>query len=199
MNKKNSIIFALICLIIVNMLGVIIYIQDNRISEQSLELEKTMSMLDTVILSIAIDKDYDKAIDIMKSSDIIGIGNNNPTNVKGKGWKGQIGQDKHNHAIFEHYSYSLRASAIILKNYQEIHGLHTLRQIFKRYCVSNQEKYAIFVGKRLGLSIDEEFIVLHVMPDLLEAIVIFENGFNPYPKHSFEVFGVLEKDIFNDE
>lgn len=120
----------------------------------------------------------------------IGLANNNPGNVKNKGWQGQIGSDKFGHAIFSNYEYGLRAIAITLKNYQRKHGLKTLRAMMKRYCESNQIEYAKFIGKRIGVGIDEEFNVMEHMPEILKAIVKFETGEQPYPDHVFALAGI---------
>lgn len=119
-----------------------------------------------------------------------GITNNNPGNIKNKGWQGQIGSDTQGHAIFSHYEYGLRAIAMTLKNYQKKHGLKTLRAMMKRYCEGNQLAYAKYISTRLGIGIDEEFDVMAVMPEMLKAIVTFENGMQPYPDHVYALAGV---------
>lgn len=120
----------------------------------------------------------------------IGIANNNPCNVKNKGWQGQIGSDDFGHAIFSHYSYGLRAAAITLKNYQKKYGLKTIRNIIHRYCESNRHQYTQFLSKKLNIGVDEEFDVMSVMPELLKAIVKFETGRQPYPDHVFALAGI---------
>ena len=47
--------------------------------------------------------------------------NNNPLNVKGSNWLGQVGQDKFGHAIFASPDYGFRAAARLLLNYKAKH------------------------------------------------------------------------------
>lgn len=139
-------------------------------------------------IEIKIEEVHDKAP--------IGIANNNPGNVKNKGWQGQIGSDKSGHAIFSHYEYGLRAIAVTLKNYQKKHGLKTLRSMMKRYCESNQLEYAKFISKDIGVGIDEEFDVMAYMPEILKCIVKFETGRQPYPDQVFALAGIYTN--YND-
>lgn len=123
----------------------------------------------------------------------IGIKNNNPCNVKtpkSGNWYGQIGTDKFGHAIFTHPTYSLRASAMTLINYQKRHGCKTLTDIIERYCESSKDQYVEFLAKRLGVKPDDEIDVMRVMPKLLHAIVTFETGSNPYPKLWYDAFAM---------
>lgn len=126
----------------------------------------------------------------------IGLANNNPGNVKNKGWQGQTGSDEFGHAIFSHYEYGLRAIAVTLKNYQKKHGLKTLRSMMKRYCESNQLEYAKFISKNIGVGIDEEFDVMAYMPEVLKCIVKFETGEQPYPDQVFALAGIYTN--YND-
>lgn len=119
--------------------------------------------------------------------------NNNPGNLrydKRFQWKGQIGKDSRNFIIFEHYSYGLRAIAITLNTYQEKRGLRTLRTMMKKYSETDHVSYAKFIGKKLGLGIDEEFNVMGHMPGMLKAIVRYETGEQPYPDHVFALAGI---------
>ena len=90
-----------------------------------------------------------------------GLVNNNPLNVKVNPgvdtWEGQIGHDDLGHAIFSDPVFSVRACLITMANYQR-RGKHTLRQIFETYAPESDgnqpNRYAAFVGKRVGLDID---------------------------------------------
>lgn len=98
-------------------------------------------------------------------------------------WQGQVGRDKHGHAIFKSPEWSLRAGAIVLKNYSKRHGLNTIEGIVKRFSTCNHEEYISFLCRRLGLKPDEPFNVVRRMPELLPAMVRFETGRAVAPEH----------------
>jgi hypothetical protein len=98
-------------------------------------------------------------------------------------WQGQVGRDKHGHAIFKSPEWSLRAGAIVLKNYSRRHGLNTIQGIVKRFSTCNHEEYISFLCRRLGLKPDEPFNVMRRMPELLPAMVRFETGRAVAPEH----------------
>jgi hypothetical protein len=98
-------------------------------------------------------------------------------------WQGQVGRDKHGHAIFKSPEWSLRAGAIVLKNYSRRHGLNTIEGIVKRFSTCNHEEYISFLCRRLGLKPDEPFNVVRRMPELLPAMVRFETGRAVAPEH----------------
>lgn len=98
-------------------------------------------------------------------------------------WQGQVGRDKHGHAIFKSPEWSLRAGAIVLKNYSRRHGLNTIEGIVKRFSTCNHEEYISFLCRRLGLKPDEPFNVMRRMPELLPAMVRFETGRAVAPEH----------------
>lgn len=98
-------------------------------------------------------------------------------------WQGQVGRDKHGHAIFKSPEWSLRAGAIVLKNYSRRHGLNTIEGIVKRFSTCNHEEYIAFLCRRLGLKPDEPFNVMRRMPELLPAMVRFETGRAVAPEH----------------
>lgn len=98
-------------------------------------------------------------------------------------WQGQQGRDRHGHAIFKSPEWSLRAGAIVLKNYSKRHGLNTIEGIVKRFSTCNHEEYISFLCRRLGLKPDEPFNVVRRMPELLPAMVRFETGRAVAPEH----------------
>ena len=123
-------------------------------------------------------------------SAIIGIRNNNPMNVKGTGWVGQCGQDEHGHAIFVHHAYGLRAGARVLKTYYYKHGLKTIDAIIDRYCTGNKAEYKKFLAHRLGVGVTEEIDIRQHYAKLLQAMVHFETGEQPYPDHDYALIDV---------
>jgi len=98
-------------------------------------------------------------------------------------WKGQCGVDAHGHAIFKSPEWSLRAGAIVLRNYARRYKLNTVAGIVKRFSTSNHEEYIGFLCRRLGLKPDEPFDVVRRMPELLPAMVRFETGRAVAPEH----------------
>ena len=98
-------------------------------------------------------------------------------------WRGQTGRDKHGHAVFESPEWSLRAGAIVLKNYSRRHGLNTIEGIVKRFSTCNHDEYIRFLCRRLHLRPDEKFNVVERMPELLPAMVKFETGAKVAPEH----------------
>ena len=83
----------------------------------------------------------------------LAVQNNNPLNIKTvkTAWKGQIGTDRHGHAVFD----------------TPEHG---------RFCTGNQQQYAAYLSRRLGIRPDETFDVLDRLPELLQAMARFESG-----------------------
>ena len=98
-------------------------------------------------------------------------------------WQGQCGRDRHGHAIFRSPEWSLRAGAIVLRNYARRHGIHTVRGIVERFSTSNHAEYIRFLCRRLGVKPDERIDVVRRMPELLPAMVRFETGAKVAPEH----------------
>ena len=98
-------------------------------------------------------------------------------------WKGQVGIDRHGHAVFSSPEWSLRAGAIVLRNYARRYGLNTIEGIVKRFSTCNHEEYIRFLCRRMGLKPDESFDVVKRMPELLPAMVKFETGRAVAPEH----------------
>ena len=172
--------------------GFILY-QNNDFTKRADKYEERIASLLEQVKDLQKPEERKVILDvtIAKEAELpIGIANNNPCNVKNRGWVGQIGSDKQGHAIFSHYTYGLRAAAITLIKFQKVHKLKTLRSMMKRYSEGGQIEYARYLGKRLGIGIDEEFDVLSVMPEMLKAIVKYETGEQPYPDHDFALAGI---------
>lgn len=100
----------------------------------------------------------------MKTS--AGIRNRNYLNVKGRGWKGQIGSDPRGHAIFKSPEWGIRAGIVLLRTYWFTHRLRTIAAILSRWAPSTDtvgsikgappnspREYSAFVSRRMdGLS-----------------------------------------------
>lgn len=110
--------------------------------------------------------------------DTLAVRNNNPLNIKAikTPWKGQIGTDRHGHAVFDDPAHGIRAAANVLINYYLLHGLDTLNGVVGRFCTGNREQYVAYLSRRLGLRPDESFNILDRLPELLQAMARFESG-----------------------
>lgn len=192
MNHRKTDITWHDLLALVIFLGFIIY-QNNDFAKREDKYEAQITNLTKQIEILQKPEERKVVIDvtIAKEAELpIGIANNNPCNVKNKGWIGQIGTDKQGHAIFSHYTYGLRAAAITLIKFQKVHKLKTLQSMMKRYSEGGQAEYAKYLSKKLGIGVGEEFDVLTVLPDMLKAIVKYETGEQPYPDHDFALAGI---------
>lgn len=127
-----------------------------------------------------------------------GIANNNPGNISRTLDDRWIGlsetQNDGEYLQFKTAEYGLRALAILLLNYQRIHRLSTIRQIITRYGPkgeahrTNVANYIKFVSRRAGVQPDD-IISLSNMKTLMrvmQAIVSFENGSNPYSTATYK-------------
>ena len=119
----------------------------------------------------------------------LGILNNNPLNVKGRDWAGQTGNDPQGHAVFSHPFYGLRAGAKTLKKYQE-QGVSTVRGIVDKWATGNKDAYVSFLAKRLNITPDQEIDILAMLPWVVEAMVLFEVGNQPYPPATYALLGL---------
>jgi len=118
-----------------------------------------------------------------------GIRNNNPGNIRwGCNWLGLTKNGKNidpSFCVFTSPVYGIRALARILKNYQELYGLNTIRRIISRYAPTNENQtlaYINGVSKQLGISPDASINLNEtaVMCIFIKAIVRIENGIQPY-------------------
>lgn len=114
-----------------------------------------------------------------------GIRNNNAGNIRYNArndWLGQIGNDGA-FVIFDKPEHGIRALSILLKNYNEIHGLNTVQAIISKYAPSNENNtkaYIKHVAKKLNVREDEHISVRDKLSELIAAIITHENGYNPY-------------------
>lgn len=121
--------------------------------------------------------------------------NNNPLNIKGQGWKGQIGNDKLGHAIFESPEYGVRAAVLTLRSYAKKHKIQTVTEIVDRFCEANGKtkmQYIKHICRALGIKPDEKFNLIGRMPELLKAMGRFESG-EDVPNRYIDGFDILAK------
>ena len=105
--------------------------------------------------------------------------NRNLLNIRyfgGEKFKGAIGVDKHNHVIFSHPAFSVRAGAIILKNYEKKHGINTIKDMIHRFAEGNREQYIKFVCKWLDVHPTEKISLTKNLHRILPAMIKFETG-----------------------
>lgn len=131
---------------------------------------------------------------------------NNYWCIKSSGWRGEVGQDDRNHAIFEGPEYGARAFFRVMRTYRFRHGLRSTYEIFNRYAPSDDcigslprdpetglcpnnainptYQYALSVAEALGVGVDddinlfddEERVDRGVAHRLARAVLKFEVG-----------------------
>lgn len=121
-----------------------------------------------------------------------GVRNNNPGNIdynKANQWQGQLGLEvgvpKPRFARFDTPENGLRALGKLLQTYQSKHGLKTVKQIISRWAPATENDTAAYVRSvedRTGTAPGAEVNMKDpkVLRGFTEAIVIHENGYNPY-------------------
>ena len=127
-----------------------------------------------------------------------GIRNNNPGNIRWSNdqWKGLIPKDQANDKSFcvpRTPEYGIRAMARIIRNYTKYPGIpgvgkpniDTVREIINRWAPAienNTEAYIQSVAKNLGTTANAPIDVYDnaIMLKLLKAIIMHENGQQPY-------------------
>lgn len=123
-----------------------------------------------------------------------GIRNNNPGNIRwGDDWKGLVPEGQRTDKAFCQFikpEYGVRAMIVILRNYQRRHGLNTIRSIINRWAPTNEnntQAYIDSVAKATGTTPDQKVDTgdSRFMMKLLQAIIRYENGVQPY---GFDVF-----------
>ena len=123
---------------------------------------------------------------VSESSLVRGIRNNNAGNIRASRvdiWDGQTGIDDKGFAIFKSSEWDIRALGKLLLNYERLHGLNTVTGIIGRYTPAienNTNAYVNSVSKALGLDAHTTFAVSDKLTALINAIIIHENGVNPY-------------------
>jgi hypothetical protein len=117
-----------------------------------------------------------------------GIRNNNPGNIRhgSSQWQGMsLQQTDDEYVQFDDPVYGIRAMAKLLKNYQARYGLDTVAEIIGRYAPPSENitgAYVDHVAKLLGVSPNHEIDVAAALPELVPAIILHENGSQPYSR-----------------
>lgn len=117
-----------------------------------------------------------------------GIFNRNPGNIrKGAKWQGLVMAFEQTDTDFCQFidpTWGIRAIAAILINYQDKHGINTVRGVINRWAppVENDTgAYVAAVARQVGV-LPDEFVDLHryeTLHPIVEAIIRHENGKGP--------------------
>lgn len=116
-----------------------------------------------------------------------GIRNNNPGNLENNGipWNGLSStQTDARFYQFVDSKFGIRALARVLKTYESKYGINTVRGIINRWAPAhenNTDAYINHVASVLKVGPDEPFPVSAYLVPLTEAIILHENGVQPYP------------------
>lgn len=116
-----------------------------------------------------------------------GIRNNNPGNIRRTpiNWKGEVPDDLKTDNDFEQFIaplFGIRAMVRDLRTGAR-RGEDTIREIISQWAPPNEndtEAYIRSVSRRTGIDPDAMINFEAAMPDLLDAIIVHENGSNPY-------------------
>lgn len=121
-----------------------------------------------------------------------GLRNHNPGNIRTSSdrWAGLDNPpDDGEFFRFTHPQYGIRAIARILKTYHDRHGIHTIRNLVARWAPSNENPTEALIenmARRTGLDANEEIEFSEHLTVLVKAIIVQENGFQPYSNATIE-------------
>lgn len=142
-----------------------------EIKELRAQLEAANVSTKKVIISV---------VDAEKSKKTLARQNRNYLNIKklpnGQKWEGEIGVDKFGHVIFSDAGYSVRAGAIILKNYERKHKINTVEDLVNRFCQSNRKEYTGHLCRELGVKPDTKISLTKNLHKIIPAMIYFETG-----------------------
>ena len=115
-----------------------------------------------------------------------GIRNRNPGNIRFNQryvWLGQQSHDADGFVIFDTALHGLRAMGILLRHYAEYDGVNTVRQVIDRWDGRTDlsvADYIDYVANYCHVSANQVIKVIDYLVLLMDAIIQFENGENPY-------------------
>ena len=119
-----------------------------------------------------------------------GIRNNNPGNIRwGAAWQGLVPPAQRTDASFCQFtdpSWGIRAIAKIMLTYADAYNLNTVQGVINRWAPPNENNtraYVSSVAQSMGVAPADQ-IDVHVdtvMCSLVKAIILHENGQQPYP------------------
>jgi hypothetical protein len=118
-----------------------------------------------------------------------GIRNHNPGNIDYNPktqWKGLDNPPSDGRFCrFTSAKFGIRALCILLRNYQKLYNLRTVRHIIDRYAPpheNNTDAYVMAVAKAIGVAPTDKIDLFNsaVLLPLVKSIIKHENGYNPY-------------------
>ena len=130
-----------------------------------------------------------------------GIRNKNPGNIRISGsiWLGKIPIEDNTDGSYEQFTealYGIRAMAKLILNYKRLYGIETIEEIITRWAPESDnnhtDNYIAYVTNHVNVG---ENVPLDLSNDLtfkllLEGIIYFENGQNPYDE--FTIYEAIE-------
>lgn len=115
-----------------------------------------------------------------------GIRNNNPGNIRSSStfvWRGQSGADRDGFCKFDAAVWGIRAICLLWTAYQEHHNCKTLRDYISRWAPTSENDttaYVWNVAHSLGVDPDAPLDIHAEAPNIVAAIIRYENGEQPY-------------------
>ncbi len=119
-----------------------------------------------------------------------GIRNNNPGNIRwGASWQGLVQPAQRTDPSFCQFtapSWGIRAIAKVMLTYADAYNLNTVQGVINRWAPPNEnntQAYVQSVAQSMGVA-PADSIDVHVdtvMCSLVKAIILHENGQQPYP------------------
>lgn len=111
-----------------------------------------------------------------------GIRNNNPGNLvhTNDTWLGEVECDDKTFSCFSDPRYGIRAIGILARTYHEQYGIKDLQGFVGRYSPSSENETEQLVETYRELLKGIESVGPHNLEYLVQAVVVVENGFDPY-------------------
>lgn len=177
---------------IANLCGMVMIVMLVLLVNTQNELQNTREKLYTIEKDMV--KRNNTNVKKSKSVESIPYKNKNLLNIKSlknDKWKGQIGVDKHGHAIFKDWEYGIRAASYVLKNYSKKHKVDTIEDLVHRFCTGNHEAYIKFLSEKLNVNRNQKIELIKYIPKLLKYMAIFESGDHKLPDKLFASYDVI--------
>jgi hypothetical protein len=155
-----------------------------RITDAPLYQSESSSLLEEIGMTAR--KVAATVVASVSTSGVRGLRNNNPGNIRksADAWKG-LRPEQTDSAFFQFTEpkYGVRALGKVLLNYRAKYGLATVRDIINRWAPpveNNTTAYVSQVSRALKVQPDQSIDVQARLPELTAAIIVHENGMNPY-------------------
>ena len=131
-----------------------------------------------------------------------GLRNNNPGNIRhGNNWKGEVVGDDRAFESFEYVELGIRAIFVTLNTYRVKYKLTTVKQIIERWAPPSENNTNNYIVGALGYMAENsnkaksacdqygeqlDVYKLDLYPELIAAIIYYENGYNPFNEDFIE-------------